>query len=376
MKTCENQVGRLIRLIRRVKNIATRIIVFPYLVLMRNKYRIWKMEDYYRERARMDRIEEKLSEITNSKKAKEIRYMISKRMRVIASLVPAKEWKSDNNTVIMQIQQAIIGGEKDFGDEFRQEISYLKHRGELKVFPYDINEKYEELMNCVEVYNENLLKYVMHNGRKLYFPYDDPERVKKCYTQLIMEQDEKSPHIYFSDKVNFLEGIFVDVGAAEGIISLDVVKKAREVFLIEQSSKWIKPLKKTFRAYGNKVHIVPYLVGSIDTDNMITLDTLLKDYTGQNIFIKLDVEGMEMEVLRGCRKVMKKNHCLFSCAAYHTDSMEKKMVDFFKMMGYKVELSKGYMLFTDGYMTFKMGKHEKTKYPYFRKGIVRAYKEI
>ena len=51
--------------------------------------------------------------------------------------------------------------------------------------------------------DKNQLKYVMHYGKKLFFPNQDDNAVRHQYTQLIMEQDELSPHKYFSEGFQF-----------------------------------------------------------------------------------------------------------------------------------------------------------------------------
>ena len=117
---------------------------------------------------------------------------------------------------------------------------------------------------------------------------------------------------------------------------------------------------------------MPCAAGSIDTEDTVCLDSLLKSFSGREIFIKTDVEGMEPEVLLGCRNVMEKNDCRFSCAAYHTASAETKLLAFFETAGYETEKGEGYMLFTDDDLCFELGKHERVVYPYFRRGIVRA----
>ncbi len=188
------------------------------------------------------------------------------------------------------------------------------------------------------------------------------------------EQDKESPHRYFSENCDFPEGgIFLDVGAAEGMISLDVVEKASEIYLMEASTYWIDTLKKTFEPYRNKVHIVRKLIGDADKNNIITIDSLLSSYKDRDIFVKMDIEGMELEALYGAQRVMTQNKCRFSCAAYHTFSMETDLKRFFRDRNYNSESSQRYMLFMGGASTLRNGMLEKLTYPYFRKGIVRAW---
>ena len=59
-----------------------------------------------------------------------------------------------------------------------------------------------------------------------------------------MEQDKRSPHFY-GIKENILpQTVFVDVGAAEGLISLEIIEKVKEVYIFESDTAWVNALKK------------------------------------------------------------------------------------------------------------------------------------
>lgn len=359
-----------------LKNFIINIINNPRKNRMRKKYNIFTMDDYFKEKDRIDFIENKFPLFIEDENNKQQHINNLEYLRTIGNLVPPLEFVEEKKKEKNELKSIIIDNKDIFDEKYKNEIAYLKKINDLKVFPYDFYDKYFLNMQSIEVKHKNHLKYIMHKNEPVFFPksYSD-EMVLTNYIQLIMEQDKNSPHLYFSEKVNFEGGIFVDVGSAEGIISLDVIKSASEVFLFERSKEWIKALNNTFKPYKDKVHIIPYYAGGYDSGEVITLDTVLKKYNNENIFIKIDVEGMEIEVLRGCKNTIKNNNCKFSCACYHTKTMEKRLEDAFCEMGYKTEISDGYMLFIYGDMTLRNGMYERMEYPYFRKGLVRAYLE-
>ncbi len=274
--------------------------------------------------------------------------------------------------LIQSILTAKLLESDDYDEEYKDEVDYLRSIGRLQMYPYKWTEEYRE--DDIEVLtHETGLKYVYHNGHTLYLPPYSDELAKREYNQLIMEQDARSPHRYFDDICDFKEGdIFVDIGAAEGMISLDVIEKASEVYLIECSDKWIMALNETFSEYKDKIHIIPKYVGNIDSGNCIKLDSLLSDHKGKRIFLKMDIEGMEIEALQGAVMTLKNNHCNVSVAVYHTQSQEREIREFLDNVGYNSYPSDGWVLFIYGRMALSNGKYERISAPYFRKAIVRA----
>ncbi|MBO4266725.1 MAG: FkbM family methyltransferase [Lachnospiraceae bacterium] len=288
-----------------------------------------------------------------------------------ADMVTDAAWRKELELIQSILNKALLESD-DYDDEYKSEVDYLRSIGRLQMYPYKWTEEYRE--DEIKVLtNETGLKYVDHNGHELHLPPYSDDLAKHEYNQLIMEQDERSPHRYFDDICDFEEGdIFVDVGAAEGMISLDVVEKSSEIYLIECSDKWIRALNETFGEYLDKVHIIPKYAGNIDSGNCITLDSLLSEYSGKRIFIKMDIEGMEMDALQGAITTMKNNHCHVSVAVYHTQSQERDIREFFDNVGYNSYPSDGYVLFIYGRMALSNGKYERIAPPYFRRAIVRA----
>lgn len=348
--------------------------------VMRNIYRIVynvsTMDDYFREKNKIDIIE-KSNLNDDVYKDLETHEKNMRYIRRVGGLVRPDSWKEEKNKERVTLENEILidNCKEELWERFNKEISYIRKQNKLLVFPYEYTEKYYEQKNDIKVFNAGTLKYVVHNGKKLFFPACNEENIINNYLQLKLEQDKESPHLYFSENVGFNNGIFVDVGSAEGIISLDVLDAAKEIYLLERSKEWVEALNATFAEYRSKVHIIQKYAGCSCAKDSITLDSLLEKYTNENIFIKMDVEGMEMDVLYGCIETIKRNNCKFACTCYHTNTMENKLRKFFTNKGFKTETSKGYMLFMYGEMTLKNGMYEKMEYPYFRRGLIRAYKE-
>lgn len=128
---------------------------------------------------------------------------------------------------------------------------YLKTHALLPVFPYKFTDKYEQKQ--VEGYvDEDGYPYVLHNGKKLFGPREwSADYFASYYVGLLMEQDEESPHRYLQDDVVLTkDDVVADVGAAEGIFTLDIIDRVKKVYLFECDEMWIVPLKKTLAPWG------------------------------------------------------------------------------------------------------------------------------
>lgn len=79
----------------------------------------------------------------------------------------------------------------------------------------------------------------------------------------------------------------------------------------------------------------------------------------------MDIEGAEMSVLEASREYLKEaDNIQLACCTYHRASDAANMEKFFRDMGYSTEYSDGYTLT----LAWKL------EYPYFRKGVLCAFK--
>lgn len=256
--------------------------------------------------------------------------------------------------------------------QYREESLYILKNG-FKVFPYRlVNEKPSVVGGIDEALQ---LPYVIHKGKRLYFPHS--YSIEKClsmYESYICEEcllggkfRKKQPHQYLTETFTVEEGdVLVDVGCAEALLSLDNIEKVSKVYLFEFEPMWIPALNATFKDYMHKVVIINKYVSGQDTDTTITLKSALRNEHGKQLFIKMDIEGAEVEVLNGSRDFLSEtSNIKIACCTYHKQHDEEKIPKILSELGYSYEFSDGYMLF---YADTDM------RYPYFRHGLVRARK--
>lgn len=260
-----------------------------------------------------------------------------------------------------------------FRNQYKEEIEFLKNRNYITMFPYPFIDKYKAI--AIEVFRDEELQmyYVMHQGKKLYYPIEmTAEEVRATYCGILLEQDTDSPHRYFSEGYEFeKDGIFIDVGCAEANMALEVIDKAQKVLLFEADERWIPALQATFASYRDKVTIINKYAGARECEGQTTLDTVIKamdvmifDNTKViQIYIKIDAEGSEFQVLNGADRLLQTKRVMCACCTYHKNEDAKLFSSRFSDLGFRWE-------FSEGYAIFKASK--KLEYPYFRKCLLRA----
>lgn len=248
----------------------------------------------------------------------------------------------------------------DYDESVKKEIEYILLSGEYNVIPYEWVEDYQKMEIRIEKDKACNMHYVMHNGKRLYFPAKyTPDFIEPYYKSLLIEQDKRSPHKYFSKIDIYTDTIFVDIGAAEGIISLDIIDHVDKVIMLECNREWKEALEKTFENYKQKVEIIPKFAGSRDCENICKIDTLLGDkkYLGYEFILKMDVEGSELEVLSGSEYILFNRLAAAYVCTYHNEEDFALITDYLKKFDYEIQQTDGYMLICsdDGDYSFRRG---------------------
>lgn len=248
--------------------------------------------------------------------------------------------------------------------EYNKEIRFIAKHG-VTMFPYQFTRKYSGF-SCEIIYDKHEEKYyVLHEDKRLYFPKGaKPEEIQSAYKQLIMEQEADSPHCYWSNINRPQKGdTFVDVGAAEGMIALEWIDVVDKVILIECEKLWQDALMATFASYKEKVQIISSYCGEKDGPNSTTIDSIVENT--DNIVIKMDIEGAEIDALKGAKKTLNRDNVKWAICTYHRKTDAHDIEEVVKEHQMEYEYSDGYML---------LPYDEIQEYPYFRKGLIRAKK--
>lgn len=226
-------------------------------------------------------------------------------------------------------------------------MEYLREN-DLQVFNYDFVSKYREMDFDIRFDEVCGMHFVWHEGKRLYFAKSlkEKEEAADYYRGILMEQDQESPHKYLGEGFDVNEGdVVVDVGAAEGNFSLQVIDRVSRLYIIESDERWVEALEETFKNYKGKVVILEKFITSLNSGKYATLDSLIKEPVN---FIKMDIEGNEWDALLGAGKLIAQSKDL-RCAvcAYHGDFDEILIRDVFAKYEMETSTTPGYMWYPD-----------------------------
>lgn len=246
-------------------------------------------------------------------------------------------------------------------------VEFLRNNN-IKYFPCVLKNEYSAEMVNLAFDQDAQLYFSMIDGKRMYFKreWNKNECIAYCYN-IQAEQDDKSPHKYLSEyfTVNYND-IVVDAGAAEGIFSLSIIDRASKVYLFEIDSGWVEALKYTFAPWKDKVIIInKYLLDNVSY-NSTSIDGYFTGTIKPN-FIKIDVEGAEGAILNGASKLLHKNMDLkLAICTYHKQEDESLFSKLLLEKGFDISFSNSFVLYLN----------DDLRPPYFRKGVLRAAKEV
>jgi FkbM family methyltransferase len=163
--------------------------------------------------------------------------------------------------------------------------------------------------------------------------------------------DQEDWHFYQKDhtKVEQNEQL-LDIGAAEGLFALSVADKCKMIYLVEPNDYFAEALKKTFSFCVDKVQIFNLAVGSSEGEisfdqnslsgkisgneatankkRIATIDKLLPD--ASVTYLKADLEGFELEMLKGAENLIKRNKPKIAITTYHPENDAEEIIRLIK----------------------------------------------
>jgi len=204
----------------------------------------------------------------------------------------------------------------------------------------------EDIRYCEVYRDEEAYPYIMFEGKRMYYPPDYKFQIKdgkEVILDVLYEQGEDSPHLYVRDDGEIPDdGVIVDAGVCEGNFALRYVERARKIYLIESDPKWMDALRRTFSDYSDKVVYCSKYLSRFETKEMTTLDALVEEEID---FLKMDIEGAEIDALLGGRDILRRSNAKCAICSYHRQFDEKYIRFLLQSYGYMTEHSKGYMFF-------------------------------
>lgn len=211
------------------------------------------------------------------------------------------------------------------------------------------------------------MPYIIVEGKRMYYPrkrfFKKDESDNEYIDDVLIEQQLHSPHLYVRNFEEPPAGVIVDAGVCEGNFAIRYIERATKMYLIEANPEWMEPLERTFKPYRDKTIICNKYLSNVMLGNKVSLDGLI---AGNIDFLKMDIEGAEVDALTGAKDVLKRSNARCAICSYHKHGDEGSIRKIMSEYGYSSETSEGYMFFTyDSNISETMD---------FRKGIVYGYK--
>jgi hypothetical protein len=156
--------------------------------------------------------------------------------------------------------------------------------------------------------------------------------------QRLLGLEEREIHGAFKEFAKGSE-IFADIGASDGYYGLVYYKWHPEgrIFLFDSDYKF-PPLQRNNFLLNHfpieRVSIVSKYVCDFSDNEHIALGSLLAGEKG-DIFLKIDVDGGELEVLKGVKKVLESRKCKLIIET-HSMELEDDCMAFLKGLDYRI----------------------------------------
>lgn len=283
----------------------------------------------------------------------------------------AHKSQPDAHSQEVLVRKILKNYENSSDEEILECLANIRRNRWVTAYNQNFVKKYtsltKEQVDAVQYDEEAGMHYVDWHGKKMYYPKGHSREYVASQVKFVnLEQDPESPHRYFEGAFCVQEGdIIIDAGVAEGNLALEAVEKAKKVYLVECKHEWVEALEKTFEPWKEKVTIIEKMLGAVDDDTHIRIDTFVEE--GVVNFIKMDVEGAEIDSLKGASKILENSENI-RCAicAYHRKNAERDIRAFLESKGFFTMTSKGYMFFKEDIDSWVDGE--------LRRGLVKAVK--
>ena len=185
-----------------------------------------------------------------------------------------------------------------------------------------------------------------------YWPKGIPLEMIPWLYQEVFEPAPDNSHAYEFGGSRIEEGdIVIDAGACEGFFTRYALGKGARVIAIEPVELLARTLERTFseEIRRNDVTVVNAALGSATTTGYLSSDperifeshldnsgTIVKILPldelvpGKVHFIKMDIEGAEIEALKGAERIIRSHKPGLSIAVYHEYENPRRVIDYLR----------------------------------------------
>jgi len=245
--------------------------------------------------------------------------------------------------ILNRLAKRIIKKYRDSEDKEIQHILHYYSMNGFNIFgTYNANPK-----NVYKIFRDkDNMPYLRWDNKAIYFPYNykfyrlDGQEI---FYDLFGEQGKDSPHMYMKEGFHIDYGdVMVDAGTCEGNFAIQFIDKVKKLYLIEPNPEWIKALRRTFKDYEDKVVFCDKFLSNYNSQSTITLDNLIQEEIN---FLKMDIEGAEIQALLGGKEILKNSNAFCSICSYHRQNDESNIKFLLEAMGYRTSVSNGFMFF-------------------------------
>ncbi len=133
------------------------------------------------------------------------------------------------------------------------------------------------------------------------------------------------PHINHVKSCLDNGSVGIDIGAHVGIYGMSLISKVKTMYSFEPEPSAYDALLMNSVLFQNIVPFSFFVSGEPETEQSIILDNFFGNYF-QVDFIKIDVEGEEIEILEGAKNIIRNNHNLIILAEFEMPHLLKKGV--------------------------------------------------
>jgi hypothetical protein len=160
-------------------------------------------------------------------------------------------------------------------------------------------------------------------------------------TQLLLGLYERELHSALTTHMRFVS-CALDLGSHDGYYTLifQTFPNVRKILAVEAEPSQISRLRSNLTINhlldDSRIAIHQTFVGDTDSPNSTTIDTLIDDLDGP-YFVKMDVEGAELSVLRGAQHLLQRRNSAWLLET-HSEALEQDCERFFQQFQYRTRI--------------------------------------